>query len=52
VVEEVRKIDYEGVTKRFRFAENGQVTPGPIVVYVIRDGKITEVGPVEEVAGS
>jgi branched-chain amino acid transport system substrate-binding protein len=52
VVDEVSKIDYEGLTKRFRFAENGQVTPGPIIVYVIKDGKITEIGPAADLEKS
>jgi branched-chain amino acid transport system substrate-binding protein len=52
VVDEVKKINYEGLTKTFKFTEKGQVTPGPIVVYVIRDAKITEVGPVRELRRS
>ncbi|HEX2052308.1 MAG TPA: branched-chain amino acid ABC transporter substrate-binding protein [Actinomycetota bacterium] len=48
VVQNVRDSDYEGITKRMSFAENGQVEAGTVSLFVIRDGVVREVGPVDD----
>ena len=51
VVEEVRKTKgFKGLTKSFEFEANGQVKEQTVVVFLIKGGKITEVGPISEIA--
>lgn len=51
VVEQVRKTNYKGLTKTFEFEANGQVKEQSVVVYLIKSGKITEIGPISKLAG-
>jgi len=48
VVDNVRQSNYEGITKTMEFEENGQVRTGAVSLFVIRDGVVREVGPVNE----
>ncbi len=47
VVEKVKETNYDGVSKTFEFEDNGQVKTGAVSVFVIRDGKVAEVGTVD-----
>jgi branched-chain amino acid transport system substrate-binding protein len=47
VVDKVRESEYEGITKKFSFADSGEVTPPPVSVFLIRDGVVREVGPAD-----
>lgn len=48
VGEQVRESDYEGITKRMTFEDNGQVETGTVSVFIIKDGVVREVGPVDD----
>lgn len=45
VVDKVRGSSFQGVTKKFEFSPNGQVKTGDVSVFVVRNGKVAEVGP-------
>lgn len=50
VVEKVRDTKgYKGLTKTFEFEANGQVKEQSVIVFLIKGGKITEVGPINEI---
>ncbi len=48
VLDNVRRSDYDGITKTMQFDENGQVRTGAVSVFVIRGGVVREVGPVDQ----
>lgn len=41
---------YDGLTKTFSWDDNGELEGGAIIVYVVRDGVITQIGTVDEVS--
>lgn len=47
VVDKVRTISYQGIGKKFEFQANGEVKQGAVSIFVIRDGKVREVGVVD-----
>ena len=48
VVDNVRESDYEGITKTMTFDDNGQVEAGTVSVFIIKEGVVREVGPVDD----
>jgi len=47
VVERMGESNYEGITKTMEFDENGQVRTGAISLFIVKDGVVREVGPVD-----
>jgi branched-chain amino acid transport system substrate-binding protein len=48
VVDKVRGSNYPGLTKTFVFEPDGQVKNQTVEVYLIKDGKLGEVGPIDK----
>jgi branched-chain amino acid transport system substrate-binding protein len=48
VVDKVRNSDYEGLTKKMEFDENGQVKTGAVSLFIIKDAVVKEVGKVDD----
>ncbi|MER7706996.1 branched-chain amino acid ABC transporter substrate-binding protein [Kitasatospora sp. NPDC097605] len=48
VVEGLRTVDHQGLTKEIRFQPNGEVTEKTIYVYEVKNGQITELGTVDK----
>lgn len=47
VVENVSNSEYEGIGKTMTFDDNGQVETGAVSLFIIKDGVVREVGPVD-----
>lgn len=47
IVEKMGESEYEGITKKMTFGDNGQVETGAVSVFIIKDGVVKEVGPVD-----
>jgi branched-chain amino acid transport system substrate-binding protein len=48
VVNGLRTVDHQGLTKQIKFEPNGEVTQKTIYVYKVQGGKITELGTVDK----
>ncbi|MFF8772251.1 branched-chain amino acid ABC transporter substrate-binding protein [Kitasatospora sp. NPDC015120] len=48
VVDGLRTVDHQGLTKEIRFQPDGEVTEKAIFVYAVKDGRITELGTVDK----
>jgi branched-chain amino acid transport system substrate-binding protein len=48
VVEQVRKLDYKGITKTIKFTDKGEVEGKTIFVYQVKDGKRAVLGTTED----
>ncbi|MER6362375.1 ABC transporter substrate-binding protein [Kitasatospora sp. NPDC001527] len=47
VVEGLRTVDHQGLTKEIRFQPDGEVTEKGVYVYEVRDGRIAALGTVD-----
>jgi branched-chain amino acid transport system substrate-binding protein len=48
VVEQVRESEFEGLTKKMTFDDNGQVETGAVSLFIIKDAVVREVGKVDD----
>lgn len=48
VVEQIKKLDYKGITTQVKFAPNGEVAAATVNLYTQKDGKIVMLGKIQE----
>lgn len=52
VVDAIKNVNYQGLTKQISFNSNGQVQANQIFLYQVKNGQIVFLGPVDKVVGS